>query len=182
MVVPIIHITSATTDVANTSKPVDLTLVDIDARFREELRTDPLPSRISLVGTVSMVAIATRLLAIHAPRIIIADDGVPVRLMSLEAFGASFLASFLEEKNPPSWPVLLYSIPEATLACYAKKQGLPAFSGVALDSLVIDDNTRDVRLMLDHIAISQPQTYHSLCRSALRLRERTEKLRVDERN
>ena len=82
-----------------------------------------------------------------------------MQLMSMEHFGSQFLASFLEEQEPPRHPLLLHTIPEELLAGFAHKHKIP----------VVQEERTAVRDMLDRIAMRQPQTYFSLCRSAQRL-------------
>jgi hypothetical protein len=164
---------------------MDPPLVEIDARFRKELREQGLPRRIRLSGEPWLIEIAKRLLASHAPHIVIdtpmtgaptgvftPDASAPtvVHVASMEEFGAAFVRSFLEERDPPAYPTLLYSIPEPVLRDFARKHNIP-FPPVATAG------TDDVRALLDRIAAEQPQTYYSLSKSALRLKEYAEALR-----
>jgi hypothetical protein len=140
--------------------------VDIEVRFREELKSFPHKS-ILLIGDASLHPVAVRLLRTYAPDIMLSEMGVPVQLMSMEQYCAQFLGAFLEENDPPQEPILLKSIPESEIMAYAKKHDLP-FAEQPKD---------DVRTMLDNLAKRQPQTYFSLYRSAQRLRPAAERLR-----
>jgi hypothetical protein len=148
--------------------------IDIDQRFRTELRDQELPARISLVGNRMLVAVARRLLAQHSPETVVDfvgdgvdEDTVLVALYSLESYGTAFLTAFLEEQEPPSMPALLYSIPESLILEYARRY----------DLLVVEEPKSEVRVMLDRIAALQPQTFYSLSKSALRLGPYAEVLR-----
>lgn len=144
------------------------TEIDIDDRFRSELKALQLPPRVAIIGNAMLCGIAQRLLTAHAPETTI-DDAAETRipLMSMEQYGAAFLESFLEEHNPPSPHTLLSSIPETALQEYARKHGIR----------IVDDERSDVRKMLDGIAANQPQTYFSLAKSAKRLQNAAEALR-----
>ena len=114
--------------------------------------------------------VATQLLKIHAPKIqIVEKNAQTVHLMSMQAYGSSFLRSFIEEHNPPQSPRLLHTIPEEELVHYAEKH----------DILVVKEEKDDVRHMLDRIAAQQPQTYFSLARSAWRLKDAADALREE---
>ena len=148
------------------------TEIDIDDRFRGELKTLRLPPRVAIIGNTMLQEIARHLLAVHAPDITIDDSAeTTIALMSMEQYGASFLESFLEEHNPPSPHTLLSSIPETALQEYARKHGIER----------VDDEKSDVRKMLDGIAVNQPQTYFSLAKSAKRLQNAAEALREQDK-
>lgn len=135
------------------------TQVDLHQRFKEEARG--LPASISLRGNPMQVAVAQALLARHAPDIRVSPEGTAVGLMSMEAYGAAFLASFMERQELPMEPLLFISIPEQLLVAYAQAKGIP----------VVREEHDDIRRMLDRIAAQQPQTYFSLYRSARRLEQ-----------
>jgi hypothetical protein len=141
---------------------------DIDKRFQQELRAQQLPQKVSLNARPALVSIARHLLHKHT-QMSIEQDGTPVALMSMEAYCTAFLRAFLEESEPPAQRILLYSMPEAELARYAKEHQIHLDFPSAKD---------DVRLMLDSIAAMQPQTYNALCRSASRLQPAAEFLRL----
>jgi hypothetical protein len=145
--------------------------VDIDERFRKELREQQLPDEIALQGNQMLVDVATHLLRAHARHIRITERGAPVALMSMEAFGARFLGSFLEEQDPPHAPRLLHTIPEEEIVKYAKRHGIA----------VVPEEHDEVREMLDRIAKRQPQTYFSLAKSGERLSAAAEQLRKGKR-
>ncbi len=143
-------------------------VIDINDRFREELRELQLAPVIVLEGNEMMRAIAERLLSIHASKIVIQtnseiDDSSVERilLMSLEEFGTTFLRSFLEGTNLPGkkQKILLCSISESELIKYAKKHSM----------VLCDFEKNEVRDMLDAIVQKQPQTYFSLAKGAKRL-------------
>ncbi len=146
-------------------------VIDIDDRFREELRELQLASVIILEGNQMLCNIAERLLAVHAPKIIVKNcadtieeaDAQHVMLMSLEDYGTAFMGYFLEEnsllQNITNKKILLSSIPESVLFDYAKKHSL----------VLVESQKSDIRIMLDAIAQKQPQTYFSLAKSAKRL-------------
>jgi hypothetical protein len=133
--------------------------VDIDKRFREELRQQQLNASISLEGNEMLIAVAEALLHKHAPHITFAQHGAPVKLMTMERFGSAFITAFLEEQEPPQGQMLLYSVPEQEIILFAKHHEIP----------IVEEEKDDAQLMLDDLAKSQPQTYQSLMRSALRL-------------
>lgn len=144
------------------------TAIDIDDRFRSELKELRLPPRIAIIGNTMLREIAQRLLAVHAPETTIDDAAeTKITLMSMEQYGAAFLESFLEESDPPDRRTLLSSIPETTLQEYARKYSIE----------IVDSKKSDVRKMLDGIAAEQPQTYFSLAKSAKRLHDAAEALR-----
>jgi len=147
--------------------------MDIDERFRKELRGQRLSGSVALSGNPMLTAIAVALLRRHAPDITVernTANAIVVHLYSMESFGSAFLAAFLEGAEPPRRPLLLHTIPESELAAFARLQGIP----------VIAEERDTVRQMLDRIAERQPQTYFSLCKSALRLLPAAERLRIPE--
>lgn len=134
--------------------------IDIHQRFQGEMRNHPQPERMKLIGSPMHIAVAEALLAQHAPNVELTDDGVPVHLLSLEAYGASFLRHLLEHTPIPD-PVLLCSIPEVMIKEYAKSKGYP----------IHDEEKDDARAFIERIAHVQPQAPFTLLRSAQRLKE-----------
>jgi hypothetical protein len=142
--------------------------IDIRQRFREELKIQDLPSPLQLSGNAMQREIAKLLLKEQG--IVTHHQGIPVQLMSMEAYCGLFLASFLEERDPPQGKFLLTTIPEAELIAFATAHNIP----------VEQEQIDDVRTMLDNIAKAQPQTYFSLRRSSDRLRAAAEMLRTSQ--
>jgi tRNA(Ile)-lysidine synthase TilS/MesJ len=141
-------------------------MMDIKQRFRQELRA--VPKCVSLDGNAMQMAVAKLLLADH-PDFAVKDGAPSVRLMSLEAYGSAFLASFMEECDPPEGPFLLNTIPEDDIIGFAQQHSIA----------VLREEHDDVREMLSRIARKQPQTFLSLARSADRLKAAADLLRKD---
>ena len=129
--------------------------IDLDDRVRKSIAG--LPPRIRLEGNAMQQGIAARLLAAHAPHTTVAEDGEPVLLCSLEAYGAAQLAAFIDGKPLPSGRRLLHTLPEAMLIAYAERHGIP----------VVREARDDVRALIGEIA--DAQTHFSLARGMERL-------------
>jgi hypothetical protein len=137
---------------------------EILVKFKQELRGRQLPPKLKLNGTYAEVA--ARLLATCAPGTVVSDDGTQMQVMSLQEYATAFLGAFMEEQGPPQQS-LLYTIAEEQLDEFAAKHKIA----------IIKPPKDDVRIFLDRLALRQPQTYSSLCRSSERLHDAAARLR-----